>query len=28
VSGDVFGAGNELARLAALHAGVIAWTRF
>ena len=26
VSGDVFGAGNELARLAALHAGVIAWT--
>ncbi len=26
VSGDVFGAGNELARLAALHAGVVAWT--
>jgi adenosylcobinamide-GDP ribazoletransferase len=26
VNGDVFGAANELARLAALHAGVIAWT--
>jgi adenosylcobinamide-GDP ribazoletransferase len=26
VSGDVFGATNEIARLAALHAGVIAWT--
>ncbi|MEF8812356.1 MAG: adenosylcobinamide-GDP ribazoletransferase [Halovenus sp.] len=26
VSGDVFGAGNELARLAALHTGVVAWT--
>jgi adenosylcobinamide-GDP ribazoletransferase len=26
VSGDVFGATNELARLAALHTGVIAWT--
>jgi adenosylcobinamide-GDP ribazoletransferase len=26
VSGDVFGATNELARLTALHAGVIAWT--
>ena len=26
VSGDVFGATNEVARLAALHAGVIAWT--
>ncbi|MFB6308437.1 MAG: adenosylcobinamide-GDP ribazoletransferase [Haloarculaceae archaeon] len=26
VSGDVFGAANELARVAALHAGVIAWT--
>ena len=25
VSGDVFGASNELARLAGLHAGVIAW---
>jgi adenosylcobinamide-GDP ribazoletransferase len=28
VSGDVLGAANELARVAALHAGVIAWTRF
>ena len=28
VSGDVLGATNELARIAALHAGVIAWTRF
>lgn len=27
VSGDVMGAANELARLVALHAGVIAWTR-
>jgi adenosylcobinamide-GDP ribazoletransferase len=26
VNGDVFGAANELARLAGLHAGVIAWT--
>lgn len=26
VNGDVFGASNEVARLAALHAGVIAWT--
>jgi len=26
VTGDVFGAANELARLAALHAGVVAWT--
>jgi adenosylcobinamide-GDP ribazoletransferase len=26
VNGDVFGAANELARLVALHAGVIAWT--
>ena len=26
VTGDVFGATNELARLAALHAGVVAWT--
>ncbi|QSG06818.1 adenosylcobinamide-GDP ribazoletransferase [Halapricum desulfuricans] len=26
VSGDVFGATNELARLVALHSGVIAWT--
>lgn len=25
VSGDVFGAANELGRLAALHAGVVAW---
>lgn len=28
VSGDVFGAVNELARVAALHAGVIVWTQF
>ncbi|ACM55838.1 adenosylcobinamide-GDP ribazoletransferase [Halorubrum lacusprofundi] len=28
VSGDVLGATTELARVAALHAGVIAWTRF
>lgn len=28
VSGDALGATNELARVAALHAGVIAWTRF
>ena len=26
VSGDVFGAANEIARIVALHAGVIAWT--
>lgn len=26
VSGDVFGAGNEIARLAGLHSGVIVWT--
>ncbi|MHB9288925.1 adenosylcobinamide-GDP ribazoletransferase [Halobacteriales archaeon Cl-PHB] len=26
VSGDVYGAGNEMARLAALHLGVVAWT--
>ncbi len=26
VSGDVLGASNELARVAALHAGVVAWT--
>lgn len=26
VNGDVFGAGNEIARLVALHVGVIAWT--
>jgi adenosylcobinamide-GDP ribazoletransferase len=26
VSGDVFGATNELARVAGLHAGVVAWT--
>jgi len=26
VSGDVFGAANELGRVAALHAGVVAWT--
>jgi len=26
VGGDVFGATNELARVAALHAGVVAWT--
>jgi len=25
VTGDVFGAGNELARVAALHAGLVAW---
>jgi len=25
VSGDVFGAGNELARVAALHAGLVTW---
>jgi adenosylcobinamide-GDP ribazoletransferase len=28
VNGDVFGAANELARVVALHAGVIAWTLF
>ncbi|MCH7659889.1 MAG: adenosylcobinamide-GDP ribazoletransferase [Euryarchaeota archaeon] len=28
VSGDVLGAANELGRLVALHAGVIAWTLF
>jgi adenosylcobinamide-GDP ribazoletransferase len=28
VNGDVFGAVNEISRLVALHAGVIAWTRF
>ncbi|WP_123619856.1 adenosylcobinamide-GDP ribazoletransferase [Halorubrum sp. CSM-61] len=28
VSGDVLGTTTELARVAALHAGVIAWTRF
>lgn len=28
VSGDVLGATNELARVAALHAGVITWTHF
>ncbi|MFC7186738.1 adenosylcobinamide-GDP ribazoletransferase [Halorubrum yunnanense] len=28
VSGDALGATTELARVAALHAGVIAWTRF
>ena len=28
VNGDVFGAVNELARVVALHAGVVAWTRF
>jgi len=28
VNGDVFGAVNEIARLVALHAGVVAWTRF
>jgi adenosylcobinamide-GDP ribazoletransferase len=28
VSGDVLGATNELARVAALHAGVIAWTQW
>jgi len=26
ISGDVFGAANELGRIAALHAGVVAWT--
>lgn len=28
VSGDVIGAANEIARVVALHAGVVAWTRF
>jgi adenosylcobinamide-GDP ribazoletransferase len=28
VSGDVFGATNEVARLVALHVGVVAWMRF
>ena len=28
ISGDVLGATTELSRVAALHAGVIAWTRF
>lgn len=28
VNGDVLGAGNEIARVVALHAGVIAWTQF
>ena len=28
VSGDVLGAGNELARAVAVHAGVVAWTLF
>lgn len=28
VSGDVFGATNEIVRIVALHAGVIAWTHF
>jgi adenosylcobinamide-GDP ribazoletransferase len=28
VSGDVLGAGNELARVVAVHAGVVAWTLF
>jgi adenosylcobinamide-GDP ribazoletransferase len=28
VGGDVFGATNELARVVALHAGVVAWTHF
>jgi adenosylcobinamide-GDP ribazoletransferase len=28
VNGDVFGAVNELGRVVALHAGVVAWTRF
>ena len=28
VNGDVFGAVNELARVAALHAGVVTWTYF
>jgi adenosylcobinamide-GDP ribazoletransferase len=27
-SGDVLGASNELARVVALHAGVVVWTRF
>jgi adenosylcobinamide-GDP ribazoletransferase len=27
VNGDIFGAGNEIARLVALHAGVITWTQ-
>lgn len=27
INGDVFGAGNEIARVVALHAGVIAWTQ-
>jgi len=26
VNGDVFGAANELARVVALHAGVVVWT--
>ncbi len=28
VSGDVLGATNEIARVAALHAGVITWTHW
>lgn len=28
VSGDVAGAANEVARVVAIHAGVVAWTRF
>lgn len=28
VSGDVIGATNEISRVVALHAGVVAWTRF
>lgn len=28
VSGDVFGAANEIARVLALHAGVVAWTHW
>lgn len=28
VTGDVLGAANEIARLVALHVGVVAWTRF
>jgi adenosylcobinamide-GDP ribazoletransferase len=28
ISGDVLGAANELTRLVALHAGVVAWTYF
>ena len=28
ISGDVLGAGNELARAVAVHAGVVAWTLF